>query len=64
MDERARQIRDAQVWGVAVANVLIQAEDMDLWLEAHNLALRAVSAARIKGTSGPEPHEDGPGHTN
>ncbi|PXA68529.1 hypothetical protein CTB96_18230 [Cryobacterium arcticum] len=64
MDERARQIRQAQVWSLAVVNVLIQAEDPELWLEAYDLAQRAVWAARTKGLSDPEPHEDGQGHTN
>ena len=64
MDERARQIRQVQLQAMAVASALVEAEDIDLWLEARDLAVRAVMAARIKRSSGPEPHEDGPGHTS
>ena len=64
MDERARQIRQVQLQAMAVASALVEAEDIDLWLEARDLAVRAVMAARIRRSSGPEPQEDGPGHTS
>lgn len=64
MEERAHQIRQVQLQAIAVVSALVEAEDMDLWLEANDLATRAVMAARIKRSTGTEPHEDGQGHTN
>ena len=64
MDERIRQVQRVQLQGIAVVDALLEAGDIDLWLEANDLAVRAVLAARIKRASATEPHEDGQGHTN
>jgi hypothetical protein len=45
-------------------SALLEADDIDLWLEANNLATRAVMAALVKRANGPGPHEDGQGLTS
>jgi hypothetical protein len=64
MDERAHQIRQVQLQAIAVVSALLEADDIDLWLEANNLATRAVMAALVKRANGPGPHEDGQGLTS
>jgi hypothetical protein len=63
MDERARQILRIQLQAVVIADALMEVGDIDLWLEANDLATRTVMAARIRRANGSGPHEDGQGHT-
>lgn len=60
--ERERQVQQWQVYAIAVANMLIELEDPDLWLRAHNLAQDATRAHHRKHRDEAGHGEDGGSH--